>query len=119
MRLIGQQRVAAATLFIFLSHSQTIIAVIIHPMNKLAAAVAIFAILLVILALHYWNKEPFTASRQRAATIISWFSKNQKPKFTTYREQVDGGDIVEYADAISLKRNGQLNIDSLSSVLIG
>ena len=85
--------------------------------TKLAAAAGIFVVMVIILAIHYWNRESFSSNRSRAKKIVSWFSKNDKPRYVDYRNDIAGGNIVEYKDAADLKRNGQLNIDSLSNLL--
>lgn len=81
--------------------------------TKIAAATALVLVLIVILCIHYWNREGFSSSRQRATTIVKWFSENPNHKYVDFRDDTKG-NIVEYHDALDLKRNDKLNIDNLS-----
>lgn len=84
---------------------------------KLRVIVAITMVAIILLALHFWNREGFTSSRARAADIIKWVKSTKRPSFVDYREAIEGGDIVEYNDVMRLKRNDELNIDTLSAQL--
>ena len=61
--------------------------------------------------------EGFNATRERAEKITGWFNKQSKPKFSKFREEVNGGTNVEYHDAKKLHSSGKLTVDNLANAL--
>lgn len=71
-------------------------------------------ILLIILLWFYYKKEDFTSRRDKAAQIVAWFNKTNKPTYTEYKQHFgSASNIVEYEDALLLRQRNKLDIDAL------
>lgn len=86
--------------------------------TRIQIALLIIFVALVIACVHLaYGQEDFANKREKAQAIVRWFDVNREPKYTKYKTDVQGSNIVEYEDARRLHLDGQLQVDSMRKVL--
>lgn len=76
----------------------------------------LIAIGIIIAVLLLWYmRENYVDKREKAEAIVNWMDKNKFPSFDNFKDDIKGGDIVEYSEAKKLQASGSLTPDSLES----
>jgi len=74
------------------------------------------AVLILLIIILYWvARESYTNKREKAAAVVQWMNNNneQSQSYTRFRDEVVGGDIVDYSLAKRLDAIGNLSVDTL------
>ena len=68
-----------------------------------------------IIILYWVARESYTNKREKAAAVVQWMNNNneQSQSYTRFRDEVVGGDIVDYSLAKRLDAIGNLSVDTL------
>jgi len=77
------------------------------------------AAILILILIHYINKESFVNKQDKAKNIYDWFRNIRVvPTYTKYKYDMNGAsNIVEYEDALQLFQTNKLDIDSIKKVI--
>lgn len=60
--------------------------------------------------------EGFIDKKDKATTILQWFTEQEKPCYNNYRSIIEG-DVVEYSDVCKLRANGNFTVDNIIKVI--
>lgn len=76
---------------------------------------------ILVVALLAWifsTGEGFASKREKAAAIFEWFTLNPVPRYTAYKRDLERkSNIVEYAMALQLKKEGGLTTRAVEAAL--
>lgn len=76
------------------------------------------AIVLILMIMLIDKKETFASQRDKAESIVGWFSQNPRPEYERYKRDLNkASNIVEYDDALRLQKNGGLTVDNMVATL--
>lgn len=71
--------------------------------------------ILAVIVIVWLMRETYVDKREKAEAIVTWMGKNKYPSFDGFKDDIKGGDIVEYSEAKKLQASGSLTPDSLES----
>jgi len=78
----------------------------------------IIILIMIIIILFIYNKESFASKPEKAEAIYDWFVKNDTPKYTKYRRDLENqSNIVEYEDALTLFKNNNLSLQNIEKII--
>jgi hypothetical protein len=61
--------------------------------------------------------EKFVTKRDKAAAIYEWFRTNTSPVYSKYKKDLQGSNIVEYEDVLTLFKNRDLTVESVEKMI--
>lgn len=71
--------------------------------------------IIAVVIIMWYMREHYVNKRDKAEAIVNWMGQNKFPSFDSFKDDIKGGDIVEYSEAKKLQANGSLTPDSLES----
>lgn len=84
-------------------------------MTNESTAICILTVLLFAYIFAY--RESFVSETEKASTIYNWFMSQSDPKYSNYKRDLTGSNVVEFESIVKLQKDGGLSIGQIRELL--